>query len=309
MWDVIFDIMCQKQSTVFLTTHSMEECEALCSRVGILVAGRLQCLGTLQHLKSKFGQGYTVEMKLCQITREEQASLAKRLSNNDGLSNPDDDRDDHRSCIKKTELESVCAVLGHPERLDMILQGQGSAWVFHAYLDDDSSEGIPLAFFLHWWLVENTFDDVEDFFIEHFQHPNLVERHGANVRFQIPKQPQVNLASVFERMEESTFGLKILEYSVSDTTLEQVFNQFATGSELPEAEMKAAQERMSMRMLSKPLSFRDSFIQQQQMHSMIMGQSSQVQTPQQQQQGHPYAQVQTPQQQQQQGHPYQERKI
>ena len=42
---------------------SMEECEALCSRLGIMVGGRLQCLGSPQHLKNRFGQGYLVELK------------------------------------------------------------------------------------------------------------------------------------------------------------------------------------------------------------------------------------------------------
>ena len=31
-----------------LTTHSMEECEALCSRIGIMVGGRFRCLGSAQ---------------------------------------------------------------------------------------------------------------------------------------------------------------------------------------------------------------------------------------------------------------------
>ena len=43
--------------TVVLTSHSMEECEALCTRIGIMTAGRLACLGTVQHLKNRFGAG------------------------------------------------------------------------------------------------------------------------------------------------------------------------------------------------------------------------------------------------------------
>lgn len=44
--------------TVLLTSHSMEECEALCGRIGILKAGALQCVGSVQHLKNRFGAGY-----------------------------------------------------------------------------------------------------------------------------------------------------------------------------------------------------------------------------------------------------------
>ncbi len=60
----------------------MEEAEALCSRIGIMiqasrrlevdciitsrfaVQGKLRCLGSNQHLKSKFGKGYVVQLKV-----------------------------------------------------------------------------------------------------------------------------------------------------------------------------------------------------------------------------------------------------
>ncbi|EIE27381.1 P-loop containing nucleoside triphosphate hydrolase protein [Coccomyxa subellipsoidea C-169] len=47
---------------VVLTTHSMEECEALCTRVGIMHQGRLRCLGSSSHLKLRFGGGYLLEV-------------------------------------------------------------------------------------------------------------------------------------------------------------------------------------------------------------------------------------------------------
>ena len=43
---------------------SMEECEALCTRITIMANGRFVCLGSPQHLRSKFGQGYTLEAKM-----------------------------------------------------------------------------------------------------------------------------------------------------------------------------------------------------------------------------------------------------
>lgn len=36
-----------------LSAHSMEECEALCTRLAIMVNGRLRCLGSIQHLKNR----------------------------------------------------------------------------------------------------------------------------------------------------------------------------------------------------------------------------------------------------------------
>jgi ABC-type glutathione transport system ATPase component len=50
--------------TVLLTSHSMEECEALCTRIAIMRAGRLRCLGSVQHLKNRFGAGYVLEARL-----------------------------------------------------------------------------------------------------------------------------------------------------------------------------------------------------------------------------------------------------
>ena len=40
----------------------MEECEALCTRISIMVNGKMQCLGNPQHLKSRFGKGYNLEI-------------------------------------------------------------------------------------------------------------------------------------------------------------------------------------------------------------------------------------------------------
>jgi hypothetical protein len=41
----------------------MEECEALCTKLGIMVNGQFRCMGNVQHLKSKYGKGYTLIIK------------------------------------------------------------------------------------------------------------------------------------------------------------------------------------------------------------------------------------------------------
>jgi len=46
-----------------LTTHSMEECEALCGRIGVMVDGTLRCLGPIQRLKTTYGQGYKIDLR------------------------------------------------------------------------------------------------------------------------------------------------------------------------------------------------------------------------------------------------------
>jgi len=60
MWSIL-DLNKPGRSIV-LTTHSMEEADALCDRIGIMAYGALRCLGSSLHLKSKFGDGYKVEV-------------------------------------------------------------------------------------------------------------------------------------------------------------------------------------------------------------------------------------------------------
>ncbi|XP_077512882.1 ATP-binding cassette sub-family A member 7-like [Amblyomma americanum] len=49
--------------SIILTSHSMSDVEFLCNRIAILGGGKLQCLGSLAHLKDKFGKGYTITVK------------------------------------------------------------------------------------------------------------------------------------------------------------------------------------------------------------------------------------------------------
>ncbi|XP_031735233.1 retinal-specific phospholipid-transporting ATPase ABCA4-like isoform X1 [Anarrhichthys ocellatus] len=63
LWNSIMSVI-QDRRAVVLTSHSMEECEALCTRLAIMVNGSFKCLGSIQHLKYKFGDGYVVTMKI-----------------------------------------------------------------------------------------------------------------------------------------------------------------------------------------------------------------------------------------------------
>merc|ERR1711871_1096499 len=61
LWDVIGKAKGRK--SIVLTTHSMEEADVLCDRIGIMANGQMQCIGTASVLKLRFGKGYT-----CMIT-------------------------------------------------------------------------------------------------------------------------------------------------------------------------------------------------------------------------------------------------
>jgi len=65
MWEVVGKIAAKKTSAVILTSHLMEEAEALSSKMGIMVKGGIfKCFGSSQHIKNKFGVGFEVEVKI-----------------------------------------------------------------------------------------------------------------------------------------------------------------------------------------------------------------------------------------------------
>uniref|UniRef100_A0A673ZFD4 ATP-binding cassette sub-family A member 2 n=1 Tax=Salmo trutta TaxID=8032 RepID=A0A673ZFD4_SALTR len=138
LWNLILDIIKTGRSVV-LTSHSMEECEALCTRLGIMVNGRFKCLGSIQHLKNRFGDGYMITVRT-------------RTSSN----------------VK----------------------------------------------------------EVVRFFNRNFPEAVLKERHHTKVQFQL-KSDRISLAQVFSKMEQVVEALGIEDYSVSQTTLDNVFVNFA----------------------------------------------------------------------------------
>lgn len=141
LWNTIVSIIREGRAVV-LTSHSMEECEALCTRLAIMVKGTFQCLGTIQHLKYKFGDGYIVTMK---------------------IKSPKDD-----------------------------------------LLPD--------------------LNPVEQFFQGNFPGSVQRERHHSMLQFQVPSS---SLARIFQLLISHKDSLLIEEYSVTQTTLDQVFVNFA----------------------------------------------------------------------------------
>ncbi|XP_046522805.1 phospholipid-transporting ATPase ABCA3 isoform X3 [Equus quagga] len=63
LWDTVARAR-ESGKAIVITSHSMEECEALCTRLAIMAQGQFKCLGSPQHLKSKFGSGYSLQAKV-----------------------------------------------------------------------------------------------------------------------------------------------------------------------------------------------------------------------------------------------------
>uniref|UniRef100_H3AJR4 P-type phospholipid transporter n=1 Tax=Latimeria chalumnae TaxID=7897 RepID=H3AJR4_LATCH len=59
LWNCILSVIKEGRSVV-VTSHSMEECEALCTRMAIMVNGRFRCLGSVQHLKNSIVESFPI---------------------------------------------------------------------------------------------------------------------------------------------------------------------------------------------------------------------------------------------------------
>lgn len=70
MWSVVSALrQKKKKASVILTTHSMEEAEALSTKLGIMVKGGIfKCMGSCQHIKNKYSTGYEIEVKIKPLT-------------------------------------------------------------------------------------------------------------------------------------------------------------------------------------------------------------------------------------------------
>ena len=63
LWSVVEAAKADK--AIILTTHSMEEAEVLCDRLGIFVDGRLVCIGNPKQLTARYGGYYVRSLPAC----------------------------------------------------------------------------------------------------------------------------------------------------------------------------------------------------------------------------------------------------
>lgn len=210
MWGVIRDVAASGCS-VMLTTHSMEECEALCAKIGMLVDGQLLCLGSAQHLKARFGRGYSVEAKLAAPRPEAVASSIQMLKSS-GIPN-----------ITTANLKDACSHLGREEWFRRIDKDHPAGWLLAHQLAADGS--IAVEALALWWVQEEAHEALITHLSAIFTQVILVERHGLHLGLNISTSER--LASVFEILEECKRTHGLCEYSVSQTTLEEIFNSFA----------------------------------------------------------------------------------
>ncbi|EQC40235.1 hypothetical protein SDRG_02883 [Saprolegnia diclina VS20] len=210
MWELISDISTnQRESTVLLTTHSMEECEALCSRVGIMAAGVLRCLGSIQYLKSRFGHGLVLDVKQALPS---DADVADFMAT-------------HAVPLTLTmkAMTEWCTQLGRPDRADALSPAHPTGFFLEQLATTDGH--VDASSFCTWWLCEDHFDAL----VRHVatttaSDPDVVVREGTFARLKLP----TSLGVAFGLVEDAKDALRIVEYSVSQTSLEAIFNSLAS---------------------------------------------------------------------------------
>ncbi|KAF6297878.1 ATP binding cassette subfamily A member 6 [Rhinolophus ferrumequinum] len=64
MWQMIQAAIKNTEKGALLITHYLAEAEAICDRIAIMVNGRLRSIGSIQHLRSKLGKDYILQLKV-----------------------------------------------------------------------------------------------------------------------------------------------------------------------------------------------------------------------------------------------------
>uniref|UniRef100_A0A8R1DLY4 ABC transporter domain-containing protein n=1 Tax=Caenorhabditis japonica TaxID=281687 RepID=A0A8R1DLY4_CAEJA len=78
IWELLLWCRENSKSAIVLTSHSMDECEALCSRIAVLNKGQVIAIGTSQDLKSLYGNNYTMILTL--NNDEQREDIVKRVA-------------------------------------------------------------------------------------------------------------------------------------------------------------------------------------------------------------------------------------
>lgn len=246
MWDIISDISTKREKcSIILTTQSMEECQALCTRISIMVGGVMRCLGTGQRLRDRFGLGYQIEISFTipEVDSDEAAQiLYNDLLNVSGVAVPNDGAPSVLEVgdvvrLSEEQMKSICVAKNHSEWLSRFTKdGSGGELL----LELESNESVGLKFFTSWYILEEYADALYDFFGKNFEGYVLRERQIARVRIEVPLH-DINgesrtLSLMFGLLEDNKGALSINEYAIAQTSLEQIFNGFAAKQQVSEEE-------------------------------------------------------------------------
>jgi ATP-binding cassette subfamily A (ABC1) protein 1 len=214
MWSMIRGIASMRPtSAVILTTHAMDEADALCSRIAIQCSGQLRCLGTAQQLKEWYSTGLELNVRLNVPTSIEVEKVCKAW---DGYVEKELNAKGAEKLVEEYYKDQVLKPSSAPlsGHMDSILMGALAEWC----LLQDRADGVEA--FLHKECGRDAGCAVK-----------RIEESAGSLRFKLsgpcrgggPKE----YGELFRIVGESKDALKLTDFSISQGTLEQTFNRIA----------------------------------------------------------------------------------
>ncbi len=258
IWELISNMVAgrnvapEERTSVILTTHSMEECEALCPRIGIMANGRLRALGSAQQLKNKFGKGYQIEMKCKLVTKTDpdyveivlklgqgrlkgssaRTATATRSEEEENQVTPSDMGPENKTDdIFYTLDETISALqqLTGDEYLSSVINDQNPVG-FNIHKSALSVPGVSLDELAAFATVEMRIRRMAEYIVATYTTTVFRERQDTKVRYEV-NSVGIKISNIFASLEANKERLLLDDYGVSQTTLEQVFNMHAAEAE------------------------------------------------------------------------------
>ena len=214
MWSVIHKMSTKgRKSSVIMTTHSMDEAETLCKRMGIMVNGEFVCLGTANQIKDRYGYGYEADVRIKPMSQESQRELMDKF------------RIGWDTKVNNDNLRELLVILKKENYFDELKEGRLGERLKKAITLNGE---VNIGALLNWlFFVENALK----FIIrgkEYFSKIVLSEHIENNFLFKLKKgKEQKSIGFFFGLFEEGKDECHITEYSIQQTSLEQIFNKFA----------------------------------------------------------------------------------
>ena len=214
MWAVIHKISTRrKKSSVIMTTHSMDEAETLCRRMGIMVNGEFVCLGSAQEIKEKYGYGFEIDVRIMPLSEEKMKEIYQTL------------KIEKSTKVTKENLQDVLNSLNKSKYITELDDNRiGKSLIRELKI----SGSIPISVLISWChYVSNAMRMIKKV-SEHFNEIILTEFIENNFLFKIKKGDGLkSIGFLFGLVESIKGDCFITEYSIQQTSLEQIFNQFA----------------------------------------------------------------------------------
>ena len=209
----------KKESTIIMTTHSMEEAESLCKKIGILVEGKFKCLGTSDEIKIKFGKGFEFNL---QIKEPEIHELFLRYKINIDNFNLEINKNSFDKCFSGYKLEKYKFQFNKNLFGEKIIEELNSKVsitlnkILLAIYYPTCALGIIK-------LIKKYFDNIICI--------DLIEN---NFLFQIERkksEDEKSIGFLFGLIEDYKNDYNISQYSLQFSPLEQIFNNFVFKNE------------------------------------------------------------------------------